>query len=207
MTARHSAAVARYAKSIAEELGLDDDQQDLAHTAGLLHDIGKFIFPDNILRRPQAHRGGLGDRQEAPRPGRAARPRASTGTARSRTSSSPTTSGSTAPATRTTCPARNPADSRMISVADTFDVMTARDSLPPAGPPLRGDRRAARASPARSSTATSSRLHPRCWTARSSRSSTPPTPISRLNWASRPEWRGLHAARCMTLKRPRSPTG
>ena len=49
MTARHSAAVARYAKSIAEELGLDDDQQDLAHTAGLLHDIGKFIFPDRIL--------------------------------------------------------------------------------------------------------------------------------------------------------------
>ncbi len=49
MTARHSAAVARYTKSIAEEMGLDDDQQDLAHTAGLLHDIGKFIFPDSIL--------------------------------------------------------------------------------------------------------------------------------------------------------------
>ena len=49
MTARHSAAVARYTKSIAEELGLDDEQQDLAHTAGLLHDIGKFIFPDSIL--------------------------------------------------------------------------------------------------------------------------------------------------------------
>ena len=30
-------------------LGLDEREQDLIHTAGLLHDIGKFIFPDSIL--------------------------------------------------------------------------------------------------------------------------------------------------------------
>ncbi len=49
MTARHSAAVARYAREMARELGLDEREQDLIHTAGLLHDIGKFIFPDSIL--------------------------------------------------------------------------------------------------------------------------------------------------------------
>jgi putative nucleotidyltransferase with HDIG domain len=49
MTARHSAAVARYAREVAEMLGLDEREQDLIHTAGLLHDIGKFIFPDSIL--------------------------------------------------------------------------------------------------------------------------------------------------------------
>ncbi len=49
MTARHSAAVARYAREVAGELGLDHDAQDTIHTAGLLHDIGKFIFPDDIL--------------------------------------------------------------------------------------------------------------------------------------------------------------
>jgi putative nucleotidyltransferase with HDIG domain len=49
MTARHCAAVARYAKEIAREYGCDDEEQDLVHTAGLLHDIGKFIFPDSIL--------------------------------------------------------------------------------------------------------------------------------------------------------------
>jgi putative nucleotidyltransferase with HDIG domain len=49
MTARHCAAVARYAKEIAKEYGMDDEEQDLVHTAGLLHDIGKFIFPDSIL--------------------------------------------------------------------------------------------------------------------------------------------------------------
>jgi putative nucleotidyltransferase with HDIG domain len=49
MTARHSAAVARYAKAIARELGLDEREQDVIHTAGLLHDIGKFVFPDDIL--------------------------------------------------------------------------------------------------------------------------------------------------------------
>src|SRR4051812_3578779 len=49
MTARHSAAVARYAREVARVIGLDEREQDLIHTAGLLHDIGKFIFPDSIL--------------------------------------------------------------------------------------------------------------------------------------------------------------
>jgi putative nucleotidyltransferase with HDIG domain len=49
MTARHSAAVARYSREIARELGLSPEEQDVVHTAALLHDIGKFIFPDSIL--------------------------------------------------------------------------------------------------------------------------------------------------------------
>ena len=49
MTARHSAAVARYAREVARMLGVDEREQDLIHTAALLHDIGKFIFPDSIL--------------------------------------------------------------------------------------------------------------------------------------------------------------
>jgi putative nucleotidyltransferase with HDIG domain len=49
MTARHSAAVARYSREVAELLGLSEREQDLIHTAALLHDIGKFIFPDSIL--------------------------------------------------------------------------------------------------------------------------------------------------------------
>jgi putative nucleotidyltransferase with HDIG domain len=49
MTARHSAAVARYSREIARELGLSERDQDIVHTAALLHDIGKFIFPDSIL--------------------------------------------------------------------------------------------------------------------------------------------------------------
>jgi putative nucleotidyltransferase with HDIG domain len=49
MTARHSAAVARYSREIASELGLPERDQEVVHTAALLHDIGKFIFPDSIL--------------------------------------------------------------------------------------------------------------------------------------------------------------
>lgn len=49
MTARHSAAVARYARALAKAAGCTDEEQDLVHTAGLLHDIGKFILPDHIL--------------------------------------------------------------------------------------------------------------------------------------------------------------
>jgi putative nucleotidyltransferase with HDIG domain len=50
MTARHSAAVARYAREIAKGAGMSEAEQELAHTAGLLHDIGKFVFPDKILK-------------------------------------------------------------------------------------------------------------------------------------------------------------
>jgi putative nucleotidyltransferase with HDIG domain len=49
MTARHSAAVARYGRAMAIAMGLPAEQQELVHTAGLLHDIGKFAFPDSIL--------------------------------------------------------------------------------------------------------------------------------------------------------------
>jgi putative nucleotidyltransferase with HDIG domain len=48
-TARHSAAVARYARSIAKAAGYSEEDQQTVHTAGLLHDIGKFAFPDRIL--------------------------------------------------------------------------------------------------------------------------------------------------------------
>ena len=50
MTARHSAAVARYAREVAVAAGLSEEQQDLVHTAALLHDIGKFVLPDRILK-------------------------------------------------------------------------------------------------------------------------------------------------------------
>lgn len=49
MTARHSAAVARYARAMASAFGMSQAEQDLVHTAGLLHDIGKFAFRDEIL--------------------------------------------------------------------------------------------------------------------------------------------------------------
>jgi putative nucleotidyltransferase with HDIG domain len=49
MTARHSAAVARYSREVAAMMGLSEREQDLIHTAALLHDIGKFILPDTVL--------------------------------------------------------------------------------------------------------------------------------------------------------------
>ena len=49
MTARHSAAVARFAKATAAAAGLSPREQQLVHTAGLLHDVGKFTFPDQTI--------------------------------------------------------------------------------------------------------------------------------------------------------------
>jgi putative nucleotidyltransferase with HDIG domain len=51
-TAGHSAAVAVYAKDIAERLGLSEKEQDLAHLCGLVHDIGKVGLPAGLLEKP-----------------------------------------------------------------------------------------------------------------------------------------------------------
>jgi putative nucleotidyltransferase with HDIG domain len=129
MTARHSAAVARYTKSIAEEMGLDDDQQDLAHTAGLLHDVGKFIFPDSILfadrkltdadweivKKHPAQGARLVRRVDGYGP-----------VADIILAHHERIDGTGYP--NNLSAEKIPLISRMISVADTFDVMTARDS-------------------------------------------------------------------------------
>ena len=53
-TAGHSAAVAIYARDIAERMGLSEDQQELAHLCGLVHDIGKIGLPAGLLEKPGA---------------------------------------------------------------------------------------------------------------------------------------------------------
>jgi putative nucleotidyltransferase with HDIG domain len=50
MTARHSAAVARYARRIAEAAGRPDAEQSLVHTAALYHDVGKVMFADRMFK-------------------------------------------------------------------------------------------------------------------------------------------------------------
>ena len=50
-TARHSAAVAAFARDIALECGMSTHDAELAHTAGLLHDIGRFALPDRVMER------------------------------------------------------------------------------------------------------------------------------------------------------------
>lgn len=51
-TAGHSTAVARYAGEIAARMGLDEDEQQLAHLCGLVHDIGKVGLPAGLLEKP-----------------------------------------------------------------------------------------------------------------------------------------------------------
>lgn len=53
-TAGHSAAVAIYARDIAERLGLSEEQVNVAHLCGLVHDIGKIGLPPGLLEKPGA---------------------------------------------------------------------------------------------------------------------------------------------------------
>jgi putative nucleotidyltransferase with HDIG domain len=53
-TAGHSAAVAIYARDIAERMGLSTEEQRLAHLCGLVHDIGKIGLPPGLLEKPGA---------------------------------------------------------------------------------------------------------------------------------------------------------
>jgi len=129
MTARHSAAVARYSRAIAKRAGYSRQGEELVHIAALLHDIGKFILPDRILkanvpltdedwmlirRHPQqgarvvSSLDGYGPVAEIilahhERPDGKGYPRGLVGD-------------------------EIPELARIIAVADTYDVMTARDS-------------------------------------------------------------------------------
>ena len=51
-TAQHSAAVAQYSFDIARAMELSTRECNLAHLAGLLHDLGKISVPDDVLNCP-----------------------------------------------------------------------------------------------------------------------------------------------------------
>lgn len=48
----HSERVARTAALIARKLGLKEDEVNHTYWAGILHDIGKLVIPENILKKP-----------------------------------------------------------------------------------------------------------------------------------------------------------
>jgi putative nucleotidyltransferase with HDIG domain len=132
MTARHSAAVARYARELALAAGASAAEQRLVHTAGLLHDVGKFILPDSIL---QAQRGLTAEDWELVKlhPAASAEIVAQVsgyaGVARAILHHHERIDGSGYP--HGLGGAEIPWISRVISVADTYDAMTARDSYSP----------------------------------------------------------------------------
>jgi putative nucleotidyltransferase with HDIG domain len=53
-TAGHSAAVAVYCRDIAERMGLSEEERQLVHLCGLVHDIGKVGLPPGLLEKAGA---------------------------------------------------------------------------------------------------------------------------------------------------------
>lgn len=129
MTARHSAAVARYSRAIARRAGLSRQQEELVHIAALLHDIGKFILPDRILKAnvPLTDEDWMLIRRH---PQQGARVVASLDgygpVAEIILAHHERIDGEGYP--RGLVGDRIPELARIISVADTYDVMTSRDS-------------------------------------------------------------------------------
>ena len=197
MTARHSAAVARYAQVDRRGDGLRRRPAGpRPHRRPAARHRQVHLPRPHPARRPQADRRRTGRSSRSTRPRARSSSAASTATARSPTSSSPTTSGSTARATRTTCPAEKiPLISRMISVADTFDVMTARDSYRQPVPRSEAIAELRRVSGTQLDGDVVEAFVRAARPQASSPSSTPPTPISRTSSASRPALQDLHAAR------------
>jgi putative nucleotidyltransferase with HDIG domain len=128
MTARHSAAVARYTRRIAEAAGCPESDQRLVHTAALYHDVGKVMFADRMFqagkltdeeweivkRHPERGAelvGHLPDHEDV---------------AEIILSHHERIDGRGYP--RGLAGDCIPRLSRMISIADTYDVMTGRDS-------------------------------------------------------------------------------
>src|SRR3954451_6710232 len=129
MTARHSAAVARYARGIAKAAGCSEADQQLVHPAGLLHDVGKHILDDAILK---------GDTKLDDEQWELVKRHPEEGARIVRLLEGPDAVAEIIHAHHERVDGRGyprglegeeiPLLSRMISIADTYDVMTARDS-------------------------------------------------------------------------------
>ncbi len=58
-TGKHVERVSRYARLIAEKLGLDEEMLEMIEAVAPMHDVGKIGIPDNIINKP-----GLLDTEE-----------------------------------------------------------------------------------------------------------------------------------------------
>jgi putative nucleotidyltransferase with HDIG domain len=129
MTARHSAAVARYSRAIAQRAGYSRQEEELVHIAALLHDIGKFILPDRILKAnvPLTDEDWMLIRRHPQQGARVVASLEGYGpVAEIILAHHERIDGKGYP--RGLVGDEIPELARIISVADTYDVMTARDS-------------------------------------------------------------------------------
>ncbi|HXF32015.1 MAG TPA: HD-GYP domain-containing protein, partial [Solirubrobacterales bacterium] len=129
MTARHSAAVARYSRAIAQRAGFSRRDEELVHIAALLHDIGKFILPDRILKAnvPLTDEDWMLIKRHPQQGARVVSSLDGYGpVAEIILAHHERIDGKGYP--RGLLGSDIPELSRIISVADTYDVMTARDS-------------------------------------------------------------------------------
>jgi putative nucleotidyltransferase with HDIG domain len=129
MTARHSAAVARYSRAIAQRAGYSRREEELVHIAALLHDIGKFILPDRILKAnvPLTDEDWMLIKRHPQQGARVVSSLDGYGpVAEIILAHHERIDGKGYP--RGLAADEIPELSRIISVADTYDVMTARDS-------------------------------------------------------------------------------
>ena len=131
LTRGHSERVLAYAQLIGKELRLREDELDLLNWAALVHDVGKLEVSRPRSSPPPASRRTRSGRCCAtiPRRGEELVAPLGPGSATGRAPSASTTSAGTAPGIRTgSAVRRSPSPTRIVAVADVFDVITSARS-------------------------------------------------------------------------------
>ena len=182
--ARHAAAVAAFSRDIARVSGMNPRNQELAHTAGLLHDIGNFALSDRVFERGRV----LTDEDwDAIR----RHPELGADMLRDLGLYGPVAEIVRAHHERVDgrgYPDRLKGDAipeiaKILAVAEVYDTLTAHDTY---RTPMSSSKRSPScgASRDRSSTATTSKRSRRCWRAATSPTATPTPPTTGASWTS-----------------------
>ena len=192
---RHAAAVARYAKALAHRHRLRRGRAGGVHTAGLLHDIGKFTWSDRILHPEQLTDEDWAVIRRHPQDGATLVGKLDGygPVADAILYHHERIDGGGYPAGL--IGNEIPLASRIVAICSTYDTMTARDHLPLADDARGRDRGAAQNRRHASSTPSSSRASSRCSSARA------PLLVARATPTSRPSSRSSGASRTWRSRR------
>ena len=148
-TPEHIRSIQQYAATLAEAAGLSDAEVQAVRTAALLHDVGNMAVPEHILSKPEALTPEEFERVKIhPRVGAEILRNVPFGAPVERARALPSRALGRPRLSRGLRGEDIPLGARILAIADCYSTLQARSSVPAGAERGRGDRRAARVSPA-----------------------------------------------------------